>query len=258
MVRWPEHNEPIRDDELWLFGYCVWKWPDSPYDYRKEDAYSDVVAQLNKRFTPTYGEYSGASVRRYIQLCRTDPKYRWHASNNKRYNQFDTEIRAYSSRHASEFGGRPEQPSDVPLYRKRMTRPALLYACTTILPAHIRSYHMCTGPISTADAVKRAKTLGRKEKLRLIAEFIDAYGPIVTRSGQLRAKVYKKRLLNRALSVLRACFDSDDEFMLLLSETRFVSKGQRPKRRYGCALHEPFLRLIDRMPSVDTHGGAAE
>lgn len=78
--------------------------------------------------------------------------------------------------------------------------------------------------------------MNRNEKLRLIVEFIDAYGPILTRTGQLRAKVYKKRLLNRALSVLRACFDSDDEFMLLLSETRFVTKGQRPKRRSICPL----------------------
>ena len=121
MVRWPSHNERIREDELWLFGYCLRKWPDSPYDSRPPIAYSDVVDQLNERFTPLFGEYSLASVRRYIQLCRTDPKYRWPANSLKRYNQFDKEIRAYSSRHASEFGGRPERPSDVPLHRKRMS-----------------------------------------------------------------------------------------------------------------------------------------
>lgn len=120
MVKWPGHNETVREDELWLFGYCIWMWPDAPYESRPESSYSDVTVQLNTRFQSLFGEYTASAVRRYIQMCRTDAKYRWHSSHNKRYNQFGEQIGSFSRVHASEYEGKPERSSDVPLYRKRM------------------------------------------------------------------------------------------------------------------------------------------
>src|SRR3954469_18960438 len=118
MVNWPKHNESIREDELYLFGYCLFKWPNSPYQTRPESAYSDLTKQLTDRFKSKFGEYSPSAVRLFIQKCDSNPNYMWKAKNQKRFHHFKDEIKRYSDNRRRNFGGDPERPKDIPLYRK--------------------------------------------------------------------------------------------------------------------------------------------
>jgi len=115
MVVWPKHNETVREDELFLFAYCNHRWSDDPYAYRSPEQYTDVVTRLNERFNPRFGEYTTHAVRRYVQLLRTDPKYRWTHTGHKRFNHFATEIEEYRVAHSSEFGAgaAPHRPVDI-------------------------------------------------------------------------------------------------------------------------------------------------
>jgi hypothetical protein len=98
MVNWPKHNESIREDELYLFGYCLFKWPNSPYQTRSESAYSDVTSQLNERFKSKFGTYLAGGVRRYIQLCSSDSNYMWKAKNQKRFHHFKEMVEGNTDR----------------------------------------------------------------------------------------------------------------------------------------------------------------
>jgi len=117
MIGWPKHNETVREDELFLFAYCINRWHDEPYAYRSAEQYTDVVTRLNERFKSRFGEYSTHAVRRYVQLLRTDPQYRWTHTGHKRYNHFATEIEQYRTTHLSELGpgGLPQRLVDISL-----------------------------------------------------------------------------------------------------------------------------------------------
>jgi len=115
MVVWPRHNETVREDELFLFAYCTIMWQDEPYVSRSAEQFTDVVTRLNDRFKLRFGEYTTDGVRRYVQLLRTDPKYKWPSTTQKRYNHFTTEIDEYRVAHRSEFGAgaAPHRPVDI-------------------------------------------------------------------------------------------------------------------------------------------------
>ena len=120
MIEWPKHNEAIREDELFLFAYCIYRWADDSYISRSPQQYTDVVARLNDRFQSRFGEYSNHAVRRYIQLLRSNPNYRWPATSQKRFHYFATEIEQYRIAHRTEFG--PGAPSHraIDIVHKRM------------------------------------------------------------------------------------------------------------------------------------------
>ena len=115
MVVWPEHNETVREDELFLFAYCNHRWHDEPYVSRSPEQYTDFVTRLNDRFKSRFGEYSTHGVRRYVQLLRSDLRYRIQPHAHKRYNHFAIEIEEYRVTHRSEFGAgaAPHRPVDL-------------------------------------------------------------------------------------------------------------------------------------------------
>lgn len=119
MVKWPEHSEAVRDDELYLFAYCTTRWSDDPYVYRSSDQYEEVTKSLNERFSSRFGPYSANAVRRYIQELNSDPHYRWPSSRRKRFHQFEPEIEAYIDANRAIFGPYPRAIKHIPLSAKR-------------------------------------------------------------------------------------------------------------------------------------------
>lgn len=119
MVKWPEHNEYVRDDELYLFAYCRTKWCEDPFASRLPEEYEEVAKALNAQFSDRFGEYSKDAVRRYLQRLDTDPKYRWPANSHKRFHQFAPETDAYIARYRAWFGEHPRSVQRTPIGAKR-------------------------------------------------------------------------------------------------------------------------------------------
>lgn len=119
MVKWPEHKETVREDELYLFAYCITRWCDDPFAYRSSDQYEDVVKALNNRFSARFGPYTTNAVRRYIEDLRTDRRYLWPANSHKRFHQFRPEIDAYITTHPAIFGSYPRATKYIPIAAKR-------------------------------------------------------------------------------------------------------------------------------------------
>lgn len=64
--------------------------------------------------------------------------------------------------------------------------------------------------------------LGDDDRLTLIAEFTDAYGPLLHRSIARRSAKYERELVNRLLTAAVAIFGSDrNRTMALLQRTLF-------------------------------------
>ncbi len=127
MVKWPESNETIREDELFMFAYCCYRWPDDPYVKLSPPQYSDLVNRLNVVFGDRYGRYTTDGVESYIRRVRTDPKYRWPATQQKRCYYFADDIKQYLKEYKSAFGpGLP--PARAPSYTHKRKRDRLTLA----------------------------------------------------------------------------------------------------------------------------------
>lgn len=119
MVKWPEHTEPVREDELYLFAYCCTRWDDDPFHHRKSEEYEQVVKALNERFSSRFGTYSVDAVRRYLQHL-TERQYLWPYNSRKRYHQFRPQIEEYIAQHPAVFGVHPRSVQRTPIGAKRM------------------------------------------------------------------------------------------------------------------------------------------
>lgn len=95
---------------------------------------------------------------------------------------------------------------------------------------------MNAGQLSVRDVVARLKTLEDGERATLLAEFADAYGPLLTRTLRARKPKYEAELMNRLLTAAVAIFGSEQHTMDVLRRTRFFSKTSKPQRRYGATL----------------------
>ena len=93
--------------------------------------------------------------------------------------------------------------------------------------------------LSVRDAVVRLKALEDGERVTLLAEFADAFGPLLTRTLRARKPKYEAELMNRLLTAAVAIFGSEQHTMDVLRRTRFFSKTSKPQRRY-CATFWSF------------------
>jgi hypothetical protein len=92
---------------------------------------------------------------------------------------------------------------------------------------------MNAGQLSVRDVVARLKALEDGERVTLLAEFADAFGPLLTRTLRARKPKYEAELMNRLLTAAVAIFGSEQHTMDVLRRTRFFSKTSKPQRRYG-------------------------
>jgi hypothetical protein len=231
MVKWPEHHETIREDELFMFAYCCYRWLDDPYGQRSPQQYSDLVNRLNTVFGDRYGGYTIDGIELYVRRVRTDPKYRWPATTHKRYNQFSGDIKQYLKDYKSAFGpGAP--PARAPSYaQKRM--PSLPRTSSPLPLLHRSTSLFGSEKLKVSDVIHRLRTMGDDDRLTLIAEFTDAYGPLLHRSIARRSTKYESELVNRLLTAAVAIFGGDrDRTMTLLQRTQFVANMMRPTKRY--------------------------
>ncbi len=105
-----------------------------------------------------------------------------------------------------------------------------------IFVVYILTWHVCAvcaraEPIRTRDVVTRLKVLDDGERMTLIAEFADAYGPLLARTLRTRKPKYEAELMNRLLTAAVAIFGSEQHTMEVLQRTRFFSKTSKPQRR---------------------------
>jgi hypothetical protein len=89
---------------------------------------------------------------------------------------------------------------------------------------------MNAGQLSVRDVMARLKTLEDGERVTLLAEFADAFGPLLTRTLRARKPKYEAELMNRLLTAAVAIFGSEQHTMDVLG---FFSKTSKPQRRYG-------------------------
>jgi hypothetical protein len=76
--------------------------------------------------------------------------------------------------------------------------------------------------------VARLKALDEGEHVTLLAEFADAYGPLLTRTLRARKPKYEAELMNRLLTAAVAIFGGEQHTMEVLQRTRFFSKTSKP------------------------------
>jgi len=95
---------------------------------------------------------------------------------------------------------------------------------------------MNAGQLSVRDVVARLKALEDGERVTLLAEFADAFGPLLTRTMRARKPKYEAELMNRLLTAAVAIFGSEQHTMDVLRRTRFFSKTAKPQRRHGATL----------------------
>lgn len=119
MVKWPDHNESVREDELYVFAYCSTRWPADPFESRLTKEYEELVQALNARFGSHLGVYTADGVREYLKHLRTNPKYRWPSTSRKRYHQFEDKIEEYITQHPAVFGSHPRSLQRTPIGAKR-------------------------------------------------------------------------------------------------------------------------------------------
>jgi hypothetical protein len=215
-----------------MFAYCCYRWPDDPYAYRSKEQHADLVDRLNSAFGDRYGAYTSEGVKWYVCRVRTDPKYRWPATGHKRYNQFADDIKQYLKEYKAAFGpGAP--PARPPSYDQKRTCHLLLLSSLPL------SLSVCaeTEKLKVSDVIHRLRTMGDDDRLTLIAEFTDAYGPLMHRSIKSRTMKYKRELMNRLLTAAVALFGGNrDHTMAVLQRTQFVSNMNRPMKRYDRVL----------------------
>jgi hypothetical protein len=224
-MRWPAHNEPVRDDELYLFAYCGRRWGDTAYVQRPAQSYADVAVRLNIQFGERFGHYSEDAIETYLRRLRMDVKYRWPATSQKRYNQFAAEIDRYRRENGRLLGPGPLPPAPIGIGSKgtRWPRTSLESSAGT------RCIRLETLPVR--DVVARLKALEDGERVTLLAEFADAFGPLLTRTLRSRKPKYEAELMNRLLAAAVAIFGNEQHTMEVLRRTRFFSKASKPQRR---------------------------
>jgi len=86
--------------------------------------------------------------------------------------------------------------------------------------------------LSTRDTVARLKSLEDGERVTLLAEFADAYGPVLSRTLRARSPKYETQLMNQLLAAAVAIFGDEERTAAVLKTTRFFSKASKPRRRY--------------------------
>ena len=74
---------------------------------------------------------------------------------------------------------------------------------------------------------------GFGQRVTVLAEFADAFGPLLTRTLRARKPKYEAEFMNRLLTAAVAIFGSEQHTMDVLRRTRFFSKTSKPQRRYG-------------------------
>ena len=245
MVEWPKHGQTIRDDELLLFAYCRHRWGDAAYADRSDLQYEDVATRLNDQFGHRFGEYTACAVRRYLQRLRSDARYRWPETGHKRYNEFSGDITAYLQANARVLGPGMAAPPPVRIGDKGTAANAVKRHWRSALTGRLllRDVVMDTGQLSVRDVVARLKALEDGERVTLLAEFADAFGPLLTSTLRARKPKYEAELMNRLLTAAVAIFGSEQHTMDVLRRTRFFSKTSKPQRRY-CATFWSFALLV--------------
>jgi hypothetical protein len=212
-----------------MFAYCCYRWPDAPYVKRSPPQYTDLVNRLNAVFGDRYGGYTTDGIELYVRRVRTDPKYRWPATQQKRYYYFANDIKQYLKEYKSAFGpGAP--PARAPSYTQKRRR---LRSTPLSFPLSI-ALRVCavTEKLKVSDVIHRLRTMGDNDRLTLIAEFTDAYGPLLHRSINPRRPKYSAELMNRLLTAAVAIFGGDRErTMDILRHTQFVANMMRPTKR---------------------------
>jgi hypothetical protein len=206
---------------------------------------TDVVARLNDRYKTRFGEYTIHAVRRYIQLLRTDTKYRTPPHGHKRFNHFSSEIQRYRTVHRSELCVVSSPLHPVHIAHKRTYGLSLCkhdndsrYCCVTCV----------TGQLSTKDTVVRLKSLEDGERVTVLAEFADSYGPLLLRTLRARTSKYEAELMNILITAAVAIFGDEQNTASALRRTRFFSKTSKPRRRYVHSSHE--LSVLHATPRI--------
>ena len=105
---------------------------------------------------------------------------------------------------------------------------------------------MDAGQLSVRDVVARLKALEDGERVTLLAEFADAFGPLLTRTLRARKPKYEAELMNRLLTAAVAIFGSEQHTMDVLRRTRFFSKTSKPQRRYCATLWSLPLLMVSQ------------
>jgi len=92
-------------------------------------------------------------------------------------------------------------------------------------------------------SVARLKSLEDSERVTILAEFVDAYGPVLSRTLRARSPKYEAELMNRLITAAVAVFGDEAKTSQVLRGLRFFSKTSKPRRRYVCSSHaRPIVR----------------
>lgn len=79
---------------------------------------------------------------------------------------------------------------------------------------------------------------GGKERVNLIAEFADAYGPFLMRTQRSTSPKYELEVFRRLITAACSLFGGEQHTIELLQKTRFFSKAAKDMRRFvSCVLH---------------------
>jgi hypothetical protein len=96
--------------------------------------------------------------------------------------------------------------------------------------------------LSTKDTLARLKSLDDSERVTILAEFVDAYGPVLSRTLRARSPKYEAELMNRLITAAVAVFGDEEKTSQVLRGLRFFSKTSKPRRRYVCySLTRPIV-----------------
>jgi len=89
--------------------------------------------------------------------------------------------------------------------------------------------------LSVKDTITRLKSLEDGERVTILAEFVDAYGPVLSRTLRARSPKYEAELMNRLITAAVAVFGDEEKTSQVLRGLRFFSKTSKPRRRYVCS-----------------------
>jgi hypothetical protein len=91
--------------------------------------------------------------------------------------------------------------------------------------------------LSVKDTIARLKSLEDSERVTILAEFVDAYGPVLSRTLRARSPKYEAELMNRLITAAVLVFGDGAKTSQVLRGLRFFSKTSKPRRRYVCSSH---------------------
>jgi hypothetical protein len=134
------------------------------------------------------------------------------------------------------------KPHSVREHHRHVSRPSRSKVSPCSCLVHCRSHvptptltrsFAAAEKLTATDVIHRLRTIEDDERLTLLAEFSDAYGPLLHRSIARRSARYEAELMNRLLTAAVAIFGGDrNHTMDVLKRTQFVANMMRPTKRY--------------------------